>query len=131
RAREAAKGLQGNTVSGEGRAVPGHAPVIDNITKKGTIIYRAGSSAVRDDGDRLQVSSEATREGLQAALRLAMERYGNRITVNGTADFKARMIRAAVDSQLPITFADPALESRRKALLTQENSHERPERTER
>lgn len=128
RAREAAKGLQGNTVSGEGRAVPGHAPVIDNITKKGTIIYRAGSSAVRDDGDRLQVSSEATREGLQAALRLAMERYGNRITVNGTADFKARIIRAAADSQLPITFADPALESRRQALLTKENTHDRPER---
>jgi hypothetical protein len=82
---------------------------VDNITKKGTIIFRAGMSAVRDDGDRLQVSREATREGLQAALRLAMERYGKRITVNGTAEFKAQIIRAAVDSQLPITFADPAL----------------------
>jgi hypothetical protein len=35
--------------------------VIDNITKKGTIIYRAGSSAVRDDGERLAVSSQADR----------------------------------------------------------------------
>ena len=90
---------------------------MDNITKKGTIIFRAGMSAVRDDGDRLQVSREATREGLQEALRLAMQRYGNRITVNGTVEFKAQMIRAAVDSQLPITFTDPALESRRQALL--------------
>ncbi|CUR71495.1 conjugal transfer relaxase TraI [Achromobacter xylosoxidans] len=38
-----------------------------------------------------------------------MQRYGNRITVNGTVEFKAQMIRAAVDSQLPITFTDPAL----------------------
>ena len=131
RAREAAQGLQGNTIQGRGDARPGHAPVTDNITKKGTIIFRAGLSAVRDDGDKLQVSREATREGLQEALRLAMERYGSRITVNGTTQFKAQVIRAAVDSQLPITFADPALESRRLALLKKENTHERPDRTER
>ena len=130
RAREAAQGLKGNTIRGEGQAKPGHAPVVDNITKKGTIIFRAGMSAVRDDGDRLQVSREATREGLQEALRLAMQRYGNRITVNGTVEFKAQMIRAAVDSQLPITFTDPALESRRQALLNKENTHERTERPE-
>jgi hypothetical protein len=130
RAREAAQGLKGNTIRGEGQAKPGHAPAVDNITKKGTIIFRAGMSAVRDDGDRLQVSREATREGLQEALRLAMQRYGNRITVNGTVEFKAQMIRAAVDSQLPITFTDPALESRRQALLNKENTHERTERPE-
>jgi hypothetical protein len=39
------------------------------------------------------------------------------ITVNGTPEFKAQMIRAAVDSQLPITFADPGLELRRQELL--------------
>lgn len=129
RAREAAQGLKGNTVEGQGQgqAKPGHAPVVDNITKKGTIIFRAGKTAVRDDGDKLQVSREATREGLQQALRLAMERYGSRITVNGTTEFKAQIIRAAVDSQLPITFADPALESRRQALLKKENTHDRPQ----
>src|SRR6218665_2954273 len=44
------------------------------------------------------------------ALRLAMERYGERITVSGSVEFKAAAIRAAVDVQRPITFADPALE---------------------
>ncbi len=127
RSREAAQGLKGNTVEGKGQAKPGHAPVVDNITKKGTIIFRAGKSAVRDDGDKLQVSREATRDGLQQALKLAMERYGNRITVNGTTEFKAQIIRAAVDSQLPITFADPALESRRLVLLKKESTHDRRE----
>ncbi|MEQ5858404.1 relaxase/mobilization nuclease domain-containing protein [Halomonas sp. EF61] len=37
RAREAAQGLKGNTLKGEGQAKPGHVPVIDNITKKGSI----------------------------------------------------------------------------------------------
>ena len=123
-------GLKGNTLQGEGQAMTGHAPQVDSITKKGTIIYRAGLSAVRDDGDRLQVSREATTEGLQEALRLAMQRYGNRITVNGTVEFKAQIIRAAVDSQLPVTFADPVLESRRQALLNQESPRERTESTE-
>lgn len=117
RAREVAQGLKGNTVKGQGQAKPGHAPVIDNITKAGTIIYRAGASAVRDDGDRLQVSTGTDHAGVQEALRLAAERYGDRITVNGTVEFKAQAIRAAVDGKLAITFADPALETRRQALL--------------
>lgn len=117
RAREAAQGLKGNTLTAQGKAKPGLAPVIDNITKKGTIIYRAGQSAVRDDGDRLQVSTGADRAGVLEALKLAAERYGDRITVNGTPEFKAQAIRAAVDGKLAITFADPALEKRRLALL--------------
>jgi hypothetical protein len=55
------------------------------ITKKGTIIYRAGCSAVRDDGKCLAVSSQVDRAGVTAALRLAMERYGERVIVSGSA----------------------------------------------
>lgn len=126
RAREAAQGLTGNTVTGQGGGKPGYATVIDNITKKGTIIYRAGGSAVRDDGDRLQVSRTANRDGVVAALRLAMERYGERITVTGSTEFKASVIRAAADTQLPISFTDPALESRRQAEATKAQAKRRP-----
>jgi hypothetical protein len=55
-----------------------------------------------------------------------MEKYGERITVNGTAEFKAQIIRAAVDSQLPITFAEPALERRRQAEATKAQAKRRP-----
>lgn len=126
RAREAVQDLKGNTVAGQGQAKPGHTGVIDNITKKGTIIYRAGRSAVRDDGDRLQVSRTANRDGVVAALRLAMERYGERITVTGSIEFKAAVIRAAVDAQLPISFTDPVLESRRQAEATKAQVKRRP-----
>lgn len=129
RARDAARGLKGDTIQGDGAARPGHAAAIDNITKQGTIIFRAGASAVRDDGHKLQVSRQAT--AVEEALRLAMQNYGSRITVNGTTEFKAQIIRAAVDSQLPITFADPGLESRRQALLKKENTHDRPQQDRR
>ena len=130
RAREASQALKGNTVTGQGQredqAKPGHTSVIDNVTKKGTIIYRAGRSAVRDDGDRLQVSRELDHDGVQAALRLAMERYGERITVTGSIEFKAAVIRAAADAQLPISFTDPILESRRQAEAIKAQAKRRP-----
>ncbi|HIE5948443.1 TPA: TraI/MobA(P) family conjugative relaxase [Burkholderia cepacia] len=118
RAREGAEGLKGSTIKAEGRPQPGHAPAIDNITKTGTIIYRAGSTAVRDDGERLQVSDKAGRESIQQALRLAVDRYGDCITVAGSAEFKARVIRAALDMRLPITFDDPSMERLRQQYMT-------------
>lgn len=109
RAREAA-GLKGDTIKGRGQARPSDAQVIDNITKKGTIIYRAGSSAVRDDGERLQVSRGANQEAVKEVLLMAVKRYGNQITVTGSNEFKVRVIRAAVSMRLPITFTDPSME---------------------
>ena len=128
RAREAARGLKGNTIEAGGDTRPEDAsdhPAQDTITKTGTIIFRVGRSAVRDDGDRLQISREITQDGLHAALRLAVVKYGERITVNGTPEFKAQVVRAAVDFPLQITFADPGLERRRLELLTRENVNDR------
>lgn len=76
--------------------------MIDNITKKGTITYCVGVSAVRNDGDRLQVSTGTDRASVQEALRLAAERYGSRTAVNSTTEFKAHAIRAVVDGKLLI-----------------------------
>lgn len=136
RAREAAQGLQGDTIKGEGGGLPGHTSVTDNITKKGTIIFRAGATGagatgVRDDGEKLQVSRQATAQAVEEALRMAAARYGNRITVTGTAEFKAQAILSAVSAELPITFSDAGLERRRQTLLSsyQEKQHDRSERS--
>ncbi|MDD5267598.1 MAG: relaxase/mobilization nuclease domain-containing protein [Methylococcales bacterium] len=119
RARVVALGLKGNTVSascGELKRTGVKADQ-DGITKKGTIIYCVGSSAIRDDGDRLKVSRGATREGFEAALRLAMERYGSNITVNGTANFKSQIVEVAATANLQLTFTDSTLERKRVALV--------------
>ncbi|MFH0782290.1 MAG: TraI/MobA(P) family conjugative relaxase [Pseudomonadota bacterium] len=123
RSREAAQGLRGNTIQGEGPN-SNHTIVVDNITKKGTIIVHTGKSAVRDDGDRLQVSRKVTRENLREALQFAIVRYGNRITVNGTAAFKELIAQVAAASKLPLTFADPSLEHRRQQLLIKESKND-------
>lgn len=118
RAREAAQALKGNTVSGK-RANPLATDGKDSITKKGTVIFRAGQTAVRDDGERLSLTRGASHDGLVAALRMAMERFGETVTVNGSAEFKERIAVAAVAANLPIKFEDPALEARRLVLTQQ------------
>ena len=123
RAREAREPLRGNTVTGD--PSPGAVPKVvavtkarpDSITKKGTIIYSMGGSAVRDDGALFKVSRGATNDALEAALRLATERYGQRISVNGTSEFKEQITQVAAGRGLNIIFSDRALETRRRELL--------------
>ena len=128
RSREASTGVRGNTVAGKGAQKGAMTPSQhDSITKRGTIIYKVGASAVRDDGDKLNVSRGADDAALVAALRMAAERYGPTIIVNGTADFKEKIARAAATANLPINFDDAALEARRlqltQQITTKESTH--------
>lgn len=114
RGRNRQGGVTGNAVTGD---VASNLPVRpaghDSITRKGTIIYCVGASAIRDDGARLKVSRGADQAAMRCALRMAVARYGNRITVNGSDVFKEQIVMAAVADELRVTFADPALEQRR------------------
>jgi hypothetical protein len=97
-----------------------HPPVsghrCDSVTKQGTIIYRVGAGAVRDEGKLLRVSRGADQDVIQAALRMALEQFGKRITVNGSDAFKEQIIIAATAANLPIVFDDIELERRRLRL---------------
>jgi hypothetical protein len=72
---------------------------------------------LRDDGSKLAVTRGFEQAGLQAALRLAAERYGTCLRVDGTAEFRERIARAAASARLSITFDDAALEARRLELI--------------
>jgi hypothetical protein len=117
RGRHLAGGPTDNSVTGD---VPPRrpAPLVghDSVTRKGTIIYRIGDSAIRDDGGRLKVSLGADQAAVQCALRMAIARYGVRIAVNGSDAFREQVLMAAVAEGLCISFADAALEKRRLQL---------------
>lgn len=128
RARKSGSRLKGNTVTGKGPVKRTDTdPRPDGITKKGTIIYRLGAGAVRDDGDRLTISHGSDQAALVAALRMAVARYGDCITVNGSNGFREQVVRAAVTANLRIIFDDDALERRRHqlahSLKRKENNH--------
>jgi len=120
RSREARQNLKGNIITGS-KKKSNINPVVDvqhdNITKTGTIIYKVGTCAIRDDGDFFKISRGSSQDGLKAALHMAMQRYGECITVNGSERFKDQIATIAANLKLNITFDDAALEQRRQALI--------------
>ena len=123
RGRKGGKGRAGNTVAGNGPVKrSGPMPLkVDSVTKDGTVIHRFGKSAIRDDGEALQVARGSSRQGLEAVLRMAVHRYGHSISVSGSDQFKEEIAQVAAVSNLNITFNDAALEARRQELVRSRN----------
>lgn len=117
RARRGSRGLSGNTVSGQKKVSSLPLTVPDHITKQGTLIYRFGNTAIRDDGDTLKVSRMGSQEGLIATLQLASKRYGDVLAIDGSPEFKEQLACAAVAGKLTVRFLPPEVEKRRLALL--------------
>ena len=74
----------------------------DNITKKGSVIDKR--SSVKETANSLVLPSKITTTTLIEALELAQARYGNVITINGTAAFKQRIVNVATNARLNIQF---------------------------
>lgn len=129
RSREVRQQLKGNTLTGDTRQSdePNLKLQTDNITKTGTIIYRIGDSAIRDDGELINMSRGASTKGIVTALHMALNRYGESLTVNGSDEFKDQVVRIAAQLRLNLHFDNPQLELQRTQLiqnLDKETNHE-------
>ncbi|MCS6116857.1 TraI/MobA(P) family conjugative relaxase [Shewanella baltica] len=107
--------LKGNTFSGQESH---HVKSGEVVTKGGAVSYQKGAEAgIRDDGQQLKIARNITAEGVIAALKMAQERFGNTITINGTDEFKTLAVKAAVVGNVQVTFSDPELEKLKHNLL--------------
>jgi hypothetical protein len=79
---------------------------IDGITRQGTIIYADGKSAIRDSGQRLDVSEGISQAGLEIALSMAARRFGQHITIEGDMAFRERVLQTARALRLDLVFVD-------------------------
>ena len=115
----------GDSVKGDRVRKDGRIPGLkhDNITKAGTIIYRVGSTAIRDDGTSFAVTRGASDGGAEAILRMAVYRYGSRIKVTGSAEFKEKIVQVAVKAKIKVTFENEDLEKKRLDLKAAEEAH--------
>lgn len=93
---------------------------VEAVTKDGTVCYRIGNTAIRDDGKRLFVSSNALKDSLADVLQLAIDKYGNHLSVKGSDDFRMSIVQAAVQNSLPVTFDDKTLEHYRQQMQKQQ-----------
>ena len=92
---------------------------VEAVTKDGTVCYKIGNTTIRDDGKRLFVSQNALNDSLADVLQLAIDKYGNHLSVNGSDDFRMSIVQTAVQNSLRVTFDDKTLEHYRQQLLKQ------------
>lgn len=99
---------------------------IESVTKDGTVFYKAGTTAVRDDGKRLFISQHTLDNSLVDVLQVAINQYGNHLSVNGSDDFRKSVVQAAIQNRIRVTFDDPELERHRNQLMKQVVFQKRP-----
>ncbi len=111
----------GNAIRPDGDAVPDEQHIenqrIDSVTKKGTIIYSVGKDELRDDGESFRINRDADIKTAVLALQIAQKRFGNCLFVSGDRQYRELMLTAAVEGKLGVTFSDPSLEVKRKAMM--------------
>ncbi len=109
--------ISGEARDGSGSIVDMPGAKVDAVTKQGIVIYSVGADAIRDDGHAFRVSRQATEDTDVMALKLAMQRYGRKLRIHGDQKFQERMLNAAVNGNLYVTFADAELETRRRRMM--------------
>lgn len=117
--------FKGNQVSAkqshDGFSTDGHFKdsFVESISKIGTVTYKAGSTTIRDDGKRLIVLPDTSRDALVDVLQVAMKKYGSHLAINGTESFRLQIAEVAVQNRMRITFDDKRLEQYRQQLMKQ------------
>ncbi|MBS0425118.1 MAG: relaxase/mobilization nuclease domain-containing protein [Proteobacteria bacterium] len=117
--------FQGNQVSAkqshDGSGANSHFKdgLVESISKIGTVTYKAGSTTIRDDGKRLIVLPDTSRDALVDVLQVAMKKYGSHLAINGTESFRLEIAEVAAKNQMHVTFDDKRLEQYRQQLMKQ------------
>lgn len=88
------------------------------IDEAGIITYFIdGKEAVRDTGKRIDVIDRNNDNHMQVALNLAVQRFGNKLELSGSDEFKKKAVEFAVANNMRVTFKDQFSESYRQELL--------------
>ncbi len=86
------------------------------VCKNGDVFYQVDGGVIRDEGGRISVENMSD-QGLEMALRMSKIRFGNLLNIDGSQEFKARVVQVAARSGIEIEFSGPEMEATRKALL--------------
>lgn len=94
---------------------------LDSVTSEGTVLYQVPGATVRDEGESLTLSNAADLRAASTFLQIAKSKFGEVVAVDGDAEFRVRLIVAAVVSRMEIKFENAEMEQRRVALLHKES----------
>lgn len=115
-------------------------PLAHSVDQLGNVTYYADAARTHavlvDTGDKIEFpDAGADRDTVETGLWLALQKFGPRINVTGSAEFKQRVVEAVVRTGLHVELDDPALAAdlyRRRAEQQEarelERAQRRPER---
>lgn len=85
------------------------------INKTGQVLYQVGSGSIRDDGSLLHLD-DPDDQTIVMGLRMAQQKFGSGLKVEGGEIFRVRVVQIAVSHKMEVTFLDPQLEAVRQSL---------------
>lgn len=89
--------------------------VTHRVHRNGDVSYAInGHEALRDEGRVIRIKGSHQAETVELGLRLAQQKFGNKLTLTGDDEFKALAVRTAVDQRIKVTFIDPQWEAYRR-----------------
>ena len=99
------------------------------IDQRGHVTYRlSGKNVFRDEGRSIAVLDLQGDRSIAAALATAQAKFGNTLTLTGSAAFQKSAVAAAVDNNLTCRFCDSRLNALRDALMVQKQQREQEAR---
>jgi hypothetical protein len=95
---------------------------IEAVTKRGTIHYQVAQTVLRDDGKVFRLAEHVSRDVVEAALRMSIQRFGTQLAISGTDGFRRQVVEVAAGAKLNLVFTEPEMEVQRKALIAANNN---------
>lgn len=102
-------------------------PLKPDVQANGDVLYTVNGARIRDTGEQLRLNADKGGD-LASAIRLARDKYGNHLTVDGDDKFKKAVVEAVVSSNQTVTFADPEMERRRQVLEQMKDAKQQGEK---
>lgn len=86
------------------------------VATNGDVTYQIqGRDVIRDEARAVRVLDQ-NKAVSETALRLAVQKFGSKIEINGSEEFKKQIVEIAVENRMRIEFTDPALNKMREQL---------------
>ncbi len=89
------------------------------VARNGDVTYQVrGKDALTDEGQKVLVLRQ-DQDTIETGLRLAVMKFGNKLTLTGADKFKRSVVAIAVEKGIRVQFVDPVLEAYRRTLEEQ------------
>lgn len=98
---------------------------ISHVTTSGTTVYNVAKTPIRDTGEAITVNTNRiTPQGLEAALRMAVYKYGKEIEFTAPAAIQRLAVQVAASKGLDLVFKNPQMALLHQAYLVKQSNQE-------